>query len=126
MPCAHRPPSFARRTQPGDRIESPDTLGRKCWAFAYLRQESAPVVAVADAAVRAAGLDMSTFTANHATAIPMSMNLCEEVKANCFVNASYDPNRNGTCGLKVTEFHTLGFTRENLKRKDIVKYPFTS
>ena len=28
--------------KPGTRIESPDTLGRKCWAFAYLRQLWAP------------------------------------------------------------------------------------
>ena len=28
----------AAARRPGDRIESPATLGRKCWAYAYLRQ----------------------------------------------------------------------------------------
>ena len=110
----------------GDRVESPDTLGRKCWAFAYLRQESAPAVAAASAATKAAGLDMANFTANHAAAIAPSMQLCEQVKANCFLNESYDPSRNGTCKLKVARFRTLGFDRENLLRSNIVRYPFTA
>ena len=108
---------------PGNRIEAPDTLGRKCWAFAYMAQQSAPVVKAADAAVAAAGLDMSNFTARHAEAIPMTLDLCQKVICNCFVNASYDPSRSGSCHLKVEgNFHTLGFDRENLKRKNVVDY----
>jgi hypothetical protein len=107
---------------PGTRIESPDTLGRKCWAFAYLRQEWNPLELTKS--LSHAGLNMSAFITAYEASIPLTMGLCEKVMANCFVNASYDPSRNGTCPSKIHDFHYLGFDRENLKRKDIVKYPF--
>ena len=44
--------------------------------------------------------------------------------ANCFVNQSYDPSRNGTCPTKIFEFHDLGFERENLLRGFPVDYRF--
>jgi hypothetical protein len=56
-------------------------------------------------------------------AIPLTMDLCYEVEENCFVNATYDASRNGTCSGDITQFE-LGFERENLKRKNIVTYPF--
>jgi hypothetical protein len=77
--------------KPGVRIESPDTLGRKCWAFAYLDQ-------ICDATPLAARAPL--FAAQWASAVPFTLELCEKVMANCFVNASYDP----------------AFTRENLLR----------
>ena len=41
------------------RIESPSTLGRKCWAFAYLKQLWEPTLL--ETAVQAAGLNISFF-----------------------------------------------------------------
>jgi hypothetical protein len=107
--------------KPGDRIEAPDTLGRKCWAMAYLRQlwnESA-----LDAALAAAGLSAGAFTSSYDAAVPLTMTLCSQVLANCFVNASYDPSRNGTCPGDEALFY-LGFERENALRDFVVQYPF--
>ena len=59
-----------------------------------------------------------------ARAVPRTLELCVEVLANCFVNASYDPHRNGTCPTQVFAFHNLGFERENLLRGFDVAYPF--
>lgn len=106
----------------GDRIEAPDTLGRKCWAFAYLRQFWEPELL--SRVVAKAGLSMAHFISAYSAAIPYTMGLCEKVMANCFVNASYDPARNGTCRIKIDDFHFAGFDRENLLRQNIVKYPF--
>lgn len=44
--------------------------------------------------------------------------------ANCFVNMSFSPSRNGTCPGKIFRFHWLGFERENIKRGNPVAYPF--
>jgi hypothetical protein len=52
------------------------------------------------------------------------MELCEEVMANCFVNATYDPSRNGTCPVDIFAFRYLGFDRENILRGNVVRYPF--
>ena len=107
---------------PGTRIESPDTLGRKCWAFAYLRQFWDPVAL--SHALSAADLNMDNFTRAYSNAVPFTMTLCERVMANCFVNSTYSPSRNGTCPGKILLFEVAGFERENLKRGNIVKYPF--
>ena len=56
--------------------------------------------------------------------MPLTLGLCERVMANCFVNQSYDPSRNGTCPTKIFEFHDLGFERENLLRGFPVDYRF--
>lgn len=63
------------------------------------------------------------FIALYNDAIPLTMDLCYEVEENCFVNATYDASRNGTCPGDISQFE-LGFERENLKRKNIVVYPF--
>jgi hypothetical protein len=107
--------------QPGVRIEAPDTLGRKCWAFAYLRQlwDEAGL----ERALGAAGLSAAAFAGEYDRAVPETMLLCSEVLANCFVNASYDPARNGTCPGDSTLFY-LGFERENALREFVVEYPF--
>ena len=101
--------------KPGVRIEAPDTLGRKCWAFAYLDQRC-------DATALAARAP--AFAAEWARAVPLTLGLCERVMANCFVNQSYDPSRNGTCPTKFFEFRDLGFERENLLRGFPVDYRF--
>lgn len=109
--------------KPGCRIESPDTLGRKCWAVAYLTQLWKPKPLLE--ALTKAGLSLSNFTSAYERAIPLTMDLCEEVMANCFVNATYDPTlRNGTCPNKIDLFRYLGFERENLKRLNVINYPF--
>ena len=108
--------------KPGTRIESPDTLGRKCWAFAYLKQFWNPVAL--QHAVATVGLNVSRLSKATANAIPFTMGLCEKVMANCFKNSSFTPSRNGTCPGKIALFHYLGFDRENLKRHNVVKYPF--
>ena len=110
--------------QPGDRIESPDTLGRKCWAFAYLAQTWASQAAALADALRAAGLSAAAYVNAAAAAIPQTLELCEEVMANCFVNATYDPRRNGTCAGDIFSFRYLGFERENILRGNVVRYPF--
>ena len=112
--------------KPGDRIESPDTLGRKCWAFAYLSQaaERDSLLVTLQQAVGRAGLDLGSFIKSFGSSIAYSMPLCERVMANCFENTTYTPSRKGSCPLKVTQFHLLGFDRENIKRRNDVKYPF--
>ncbi len=109
---------------PGDRIEAPDTLGRKCWAFAYLAQMWAAEQAALASALAAAGLSAAAYAGAADAAIPATMGLCEEVMANCFVNASYNPARNGTCPADIFAFHYLGFDRENILRGGVVHYPF--
>ena len=112
--------------KPGDRIESPDTLGRKCWAFAYLRQLLPALWQPLADRLAPAGLNLRNFTAVSNRAIPETFALCEKVMANCFLNTTYNPAKhNGTCKTKIFEFHRLGFLRENIKRKNIVKYPFS-
>jgi hypothetical protein len=99
--------------QPGARIESPATLGRKCWAFAYLDQIWVKLKPALSAAMANAGLSLSAFFTAYDAALPLTMNLCDEVMANCFVNASYNPDaRNGTCPGPVDEFY-VGFQWEN-------------
>lgn len=109
---------------PGARIEAPDTLGRKCWAFAYLAQTWANEASPLALALSAAGLSAAAYADAAAAAIPQTMELCEEVMANCFVNATYDPSRNGTCPVDIFAFRYLGFDRENILRGNVVRYPF--
>ncbi len=109
---------------PGDRIEAPDTLGRKCWAFAYLAQTWAAEAAALQGALGAAGLSAGAYAQAAGAAIPQTLELCEEVMANCFVNKSYDPSRNGTCSADIFAFRFLGFERENILRGNCVSYPF--
>ena len=102
----------------GDRVESPETLGRKCWAFAYLAQMwSADTLAKIP-------YKMDNFTKIYQESVPMTMALCDKVEANCFKNATFDASRKGTCKKAEYEFHYLGFDRENIKRKGIVHYPW--
>jgi hypothetical protein len=97
----------------GTRIESPATLGRKCWTHAYLRQIWPPIRPLLDQTIRAAGLDVQSFIAAYDKAWPMTMELCRKVMANCFVNASYDPAlRNGTCPDRIAQFY-VGYQWED-------------
>jgi hypothetical protein len=108
--------------KPGDRIESPDTLGRKCWAFAYLDEKMN--LTEVHHALAEAGLDAHAFEDAYNVAVPETLQLCNEVIANCFVNATYNPQiRNGTCPGSVALF-ALGFEAENLPRGGTVGYPF--
>ena len=109
---------------PGERIEAPDTLGRKCWAFAYLAQMWAAEAAALASALAAAGLSAAAYADAAAAAIPRTMELCEQVMANCFVNSTYTPSRNGSCALDIFAFRYLGFERENTLRANVVNYPF--
>lgn len=55
------------------------------------------------------GASLGTFGASYDAAVPMTMEQCDRVMANCFVNASYDPAlRNGTCPDRVGQF-CVGF-----------------
>lgn len=103
----------------GDRVEAPDTLGRKCWAFAYLdaRWDTLEIETKVP-------FDLSNLTKHARASRKRTMDLCDKVQANCFVNATYDPTRNGTCKTKQFEYHYLGFDRENLKRGNPIRYPF--
>ena len=42
---------------------------------------------------------------------------------NVFVNASYDPRRNGTCGARIGEYY-IGYQWENGQRGFALAYPF--
>jgi len=114
---------------PGDRIEAPDTLGRKCWAYAYLAQVVARSLAALRGTLAAAGLPatlLAAFEGSFSASIPPTMASCDAVIANCFLNTTYQPAlHNGTCPGDVVLFG-LGFQRENLLRGGIVAYPFWS
>ena len=58
--------------KPGSRIESPDTLGRKCWAFAYLKQFK-HLVAALQSALAVYGMSMPAFVAQYNKAIPLTI-----------------------------------------------------
>lgn len=117
-----QPQYYDMPRKPGDRIEAPDTLGRKCWADAYLAQKWPSISTVLEERVSAAGLNISGFVVEFERTAPYAMNLCQEVLCNCFVNASYDPTRSGGCRVDVDKFHYLGFDREGLKHHGDVKY----
>ena len=104
--------------KPGDRLESPGTLGRKCWGFAYLAQYWD--AAALDNATAAAGLNATAFSKAYTAAIPFTMGLCKKVLGSCFVNATPTP---AACPPLALEFEA-GFFRENIKRANMVKYPF--
>ena len=115
--------------KPGARIESPATLGRKCWAFAYLAQIWPRLKPLLNQAMSNAGHSLEKFTIAYDNAIPLTMNLCKKVAANCFVNKTYNPEqRNGTCPDAIGQFYT-GFAWENGNnnyqwRNDSVIFPF--
>ena len=113
--------------KPGRRIESPLTLGLKCFAMAYNAEAWAGGVAF-ERALRAAGMPPATnWTGAFARAVPLTLRLCDEVMANCFVNQSYDPQaRNGTCPLSIDYFYA-GYDYQNLIKGYPVKHwPFPS
>lgn len=88
------------------RIESPATLGRKCWAFAYLAHVWTSLKpALERALARAPGLSLSKLFAAYDAAVSLTMGLCDQVMANCFVNATYNPARNGTCPEEEGQFY---------------------
>ena len=111
----------------GERIEAPDTLGRKCWAYAYLAQVAAGTLAALRGALAPAGLPatlMSALADSFSAAVPPTMASCNAVIANCFLNTTYEPAlHNNTCPADVVLFE-LGFQRENLLRGGVVAYPF--
>lgn len=110
--------------QAGARIESPATLGRKCWAFAYLAQVWTSLRPALVDAISAAGLSLDRMIGAYDAAVPMTLDLCDKVMANCFVNATYDPQaRNGTCPDGVGEFY-VGFQWENGQRHNDVDFMF--
>ena len=72
--------------KPGSRIESPDTLGRKCWAFAWLDGRT-DVMEAAHARLFSAGLTISFFATQWEVASPEAMLLCRRVMENWCVHA---------------------------------------
>ena len=98
---------------PGERIETPSTLGRKCWPFAFLEQIWKTLrPEMLDTMLRA-NVNLTAFVSAYDAAVPMSMSLCDRVMANCFANATYNPAlRNGTCPGDVDQFF-VGFAWEN-------------
>ncbi len=124
-----QPEYFTMPRQPGQRIESPATLGRKCWAFSFLAMIWPSLRPSLMARMARAGLSLDAFVKAYDAAVPSTTNLCVEVMANCFVNATYDPQaRNGTCPGAIDEFF-VGFQWENGDnsvqwRNDSVPFPF--
>lgn len=109
----------------GARIESPATLGRKCWAFAYLAARWVPLRPALERIVTNAGTNAKAFVAAYDSAVPFSMDLCHRVMANCFVNRTYNPSRNGTCPSAYEQFF-VGFQWENniYDRNGVIDYAF--
>lgn len=117
-----QPQYYDMPRKPGDRIESPDTLGRKCWASTALTQQWP---ALQGAAVSRNLSLTGPFSSMMAHGIALNQEDCQKVICNCFVNASFDPSRSGACRGKVDLFHYLGFDREAIKSgRPKVKYPF--
>ena len=83
----------------GARVETAATLGRKCWAFAYLAQVWPDLKArLYETVDKRAGLDLSPMYTAYDEAIPLTMPLCNAQMANCFLNTTYMPEvHNGTC-----------------------------
>ena len=115
--------------KPGERIESPATLGRKCWAFAYLAQVWPSLKPHLQEVVGGAGLNLQPMYDAYDYAVPLTMPLCDHVMANCFLNTTYLPEvHNGTCNDSIEQFY-IGFQWENgdndqQGRYDRVEYPF--
>ena len=116
---------------PGTRIESAATLGRKCWAFSYLKDIWVRLKPALSSAMSRSGNDLLTFFDTWENAVSKTMPLCNRVLANCFMNASYDPSlRNGTCPSKVAAFYVgwewenLGGGREPNVPRSQISYPF--
>ena len=121
MPCGAGD-SRTRQDQPrkpGTRLESPATLGRKCWAFAYLAQQ-AGVLGTLEEALAKANLSGTHFISGYHRSVAPTMALCTKVESSCFVNATPVPAH---CPGLLLEFRA-GFERENLKRGGHIKYPF--
>ena len=89
-------------------MESAATLGRKCWAFAYLRQiwEKGGIKVALETATVAHGMDLSAFVAAWDGATRLTMPLCSRMMANCFVNESFSISRNGTCPVRASASST--------------------
>lgn len=65
--------------RPGVRIEAPDTLGRKCWAAAYLAQKWAAQRQALRRELNASGLQMAHWVDAYDAAIVSSDQLCRKV-----------------------------------------------
>ena len=96
-----------------NRVESPATLGRKCYAFAYLGHRWQELRANLSRAMQSAGLSLTGMIQTYDSAVLLTMGLCNKVAANCFLNATYNPElRNGTCPNATDQFF-IGFQWEN-------------
>ena len=73
---------------PGTRIESPDTLGRKCWAMAYLTQQWADIASPLERRLATAGLSAANFTAAYERAMPLTMGICQKVICNWYARVA--------------------------------------
>jgi hypothetical protein len=106
---------------PGERIESPYTLGEKSWAFALLQHYWKPNAL--QRVLAPLGLSLGAFAFYYNQALAKSFTVSNEVIANCFVNQSYNPARNGTCSGDVLMFK-LGFDYENLRCGQKINNPY--
>ena len=104
----------------GDRIETPATLGRKCWAFAYLSSVWNPLAL--EKALTPANLTAMQFIMAYSKSIQPTMQLCVDVKDACFANCTR-PCPKKHCPTDVLEFKA-GFERENVQRGGKVHYPW--
>ena len=111
--------------KPGTRIEAPDTLGRKCWAMAFLQQDWTAKNQSLMLRLSVHGLSVAALAKAYERAIPLTMQLCQKVICNCFLNTTYDPSHSGHCKLDVDKFHYLGFDREAIHPgRPSLKYPW--
>ena len=68
--------------KPGTRIEAADTLGRKCWAMAYLAQTWQRLSAALMSRLHDNQLSIAPLDSSFNTAIPLTMSLCQDVVCN--------------------------------------------
>lgn len=111
--------------KPNQRIESPATLGRKCWAFAYLARIWTTLKPSLIHRLQGTGLSLSKYIAAYDEAVRLTMGLCPRVNANCFLNKTYDQHRNGTCPVQNQQFF-VGYQWENGLRSFSIPFPFPS
>ena len=108
------------------RVETPWTLGLKCWAMSYLEERLVPLMSEMAVHMKGAFTGAHSFVNVTTRAAAGGVQQCHMVKANCFHNSTYQPAKhNNTCPLLYLEFHG-GWNWQNLKApsQDRVSYPF--
>lgn len=107
------------RPSPSERVESPFTLGEKCFAFSLL----ADTFAMTRSALQKFGKILAPALNMFAANIPIGATLCNEDCWACWKNQTRNFALNGTCPMSVIEFKA-GFEYETVRTQSNVKYNY--